>query len=381
MSSISVFTSQPGKFIFTLWAIVINVIKLPFWSLYFIPPVLRPNPKWTYQQAMRVRILKSWLAYISTIEIKTPMDLRPGAEDDRFVTINPGNSDRYIGVVAQDQEIIPQTISGTWYPARPRLSSDVGKVALHFHGGAYVIGNGRTPDAGFAAGTILTNTMVTHVFCPQYRLASNPGGRFPAFLQDAITSILYVSDELGIPAKHIAISGDSAGGHLCLALLRYITDHPEAKLTTPACAWLWSPWGNPAAALEPGAMGKQHNEPTDYLVERFGAWGAHSIRPSEASGITLGHPSICISGNAFATPTPLLFLAGESEVLYDDIVKLYEEFKVIKGNIVGLEVMKDAVHDIILIGSFVRFVCEARLAAKSADEFWKRTTSLRQFQH
>ncbi|KIN06816.1 hypothetical protein OIDMADRAFT_108499 [Oidiodendron maius Zn] len=370
MASISDFTSQPGKFIFTLRAIVINVIKFPFWILYFIPPFLRPNPKWTYQQALGVRILKSYLAYVSTIEIKTPIDLRPGAEGDRFVTIKPGNPDNYIGVVAQDRGIIPQTIGGTWYPAHPSLSSDVGKVALHFHGGAYVIGNGRTQDVGFAARTILANTMVTHVFAPQYRLASNPGGRFPAFLQDAITSLLYLSEELGIPAKHIAISGDSAGAHLCLTLLRYIADNPEAKLAAPACAWLWSPWGNPAAALEQGSIGKNQNEPTDYLVEQFGVWGAKSMKPSEASGITLEHPSICILGNAFATPTPLLFIAGGSEVLYDDILEMYEEFKVVKGNKVGLEVVKEAVHDIILTGYCVRFINEARLAAKHADEFW-----------
>jgi acetyl esterase/lipase len=83
-----------------------------------------------------------------------------------------------------------------------------------------VIGDGRQDDCGFAAKTLLQQTSAAYVFCPQYRLASNPGGRFPAQLQDAVTSLLYLTDEMQVPARKITISGDSAGGNICLALLR-----------------------------------------------------------------------------------------------------------------------------------------------------------------
>lgn len=308
---------------------------------------------------------------MSVIEIKTPVKLEPGKEGDRFVTIQPGKSDRYIGVVAQDKEIRPETIGGTWYPSRPLSASAAGNVVLHFHGGAYVIGDGRTSDAGFAAKTFIENTSITHVFAPQYRLASNPGGRFPAFLQDAITSFLYLTETFQIPAAKITISGDSAGGNLCLALLRYIHDNPKATLPSPACAWLWSPWVNPAGALVPGSFAQSPQEPTDYLNENFGLWGAKAITPSKASGVTLEHPNICILGNAFATPTPLYFSTGECEILYHDNLKIYEEFKAVSGNKVKLEIEKDAVHDIILIGHAVGFEKAAALAAKRAGEFLK----------
>lgn len=108
-----------------------------------------------------------------------------------------------------------------------------------------MIGDGRQADCGFAAKTLLEQTSATHVLCPQYRLASNLGGRFPAQLQDAITSLLYLIEEVNVPASKITISGDSAGGNLCLALLRYIADNPKAAMPSPGCAFLWSPWVDP----------------------------------------------------------------------------------------------------------------------------------------
>ena len=43
----------------------------------------------------------------------------------------------------------------------------------------------------------------------------------------------------GIPAKHIAIGGDSAGAGLAVALICRLRDADEEL---PACAWLVSPW-------------------------------------------------------------------------------------------------------------------------------------------
>ncbi|KFY32273.1 hypothetical protein V493_00351 [Pseudogymnoascus sp. VKM F-4281 (FW-2241)] len=370
MASKSAYTSQPGKMLATAGAIGVGVAQFPFWMLYFLAASRRPNPKWTYQQALGVFVVKSFLTWTAVIELKTPLSLKPGSEGDRFAVMKPGPSDKYIGVVDLDPEVKPETIGGTWYPARPSSGPDVGKVVLHFHGGAYTIGDGRDNDAGFAAKTLIANTAATHVFAPQYRLSSNPGCRFPAPLQDAITSLLYLTDELGIPAEKITVSGDSAGGNLTLALLRYISDNPDAKLASPACAWLWSPWADPEGALTLGMMSLHRNAPTDYLDERVGMWGARSLMPSKESGITLAHPSIKFLGNPFATPTPLLFLTGANEILYDHNVQLYEEFKVMEGNKVGLEVTPEGVHDIILAGPWVRFTKEAAAAAKVAGEFW-----------
>jgi acetyl esterase/lipase len=46
---------------------------------------------------------------------------------------------------------------------------------------------------------------------------------------------------LGIPATNINISGDLAGGHIVIALLRYFHDN-EDVLPLPSVALLWNPW-------------------------------------------------------------------------------------------------------------------------------------------
>lgn len=106
-------------------------------------------------------------------------------------------------------------------------------------GGAFVINDGRIDDTGFLAKTFLKYSSVSTVFTPQYRLASN-GGRFPAHLQDAITTYHHLIKTLGIDPAKIIISGDSAGANIALALLRYLVEYGEQNgLQSPGCAWLW----------------------------------------------------------------------------------------------------------------------------------------------
>lgn len=122
------------------------------------------------------------------IEIKVPCKLAPGAEKERFVTFPPARKELYTGCVTLDPEVQPVDVGGTWYPRVPSAQDKPEYVVMHFHGGAFVIGDGREQDAGYAAKNFLEQTDITHVFAPQYRLASAPNCNFPAQLQDAITS-------------------------------------------------------------------------------------------------------------------------------------------------------------------------------------------------
>jgi len=65
-------------------------------------------------------------------------------------------------------------------------------------------------------------------FLPQYRLASNPGGRFPAQLQDAVTSLLYLTMRCKFRQEDHYLRRQCRG-NLCLALLRYIADNPRQR--------------------------------------------------------------------------------------------------------------------------------------------------------
>ncbi|TGO57971.1 hypothetical protein BCON_0060g00450 [Botryotinia convoluta] len=371
MESNSFFTSFPGKHLWIFGAIGLNLIRFPFWLIYYVPSITRPSPKWTYTQALRIRIIKAFVKSVSITKSATIINLLPGAEGSRFLTVYPASSSRYQGVTITNSEIKPEIIGGTWYPHQPSSGKEAGDVVLHFHGGAYVVGDGRTQDAGFCAETLIANSSASFVFCPQYRLASSPGGRFPAALQDAITSFSYLAETMGIKAENIVVSGDSAGGNLAMALLRYLHDNPNAGLPNPGCAWLWSPWVDPVSTIIEGIFHASPHSRTDYLNEGFGIWGAKGLTPLEGTGVELSHPNISFVGNPFKSPTPLFFSAGECEVLFDDVVRVHNQFTE-AGNKTELQIEEGAVHDIILIGNLLGFKEEARLAAKRAGEFWER---------
>lgn len=333
----------------------------------YIPSFGRPHRKWTLRQAMGMRVVKAFLYHSSEVRVRTPLSLKSGSEGKRWVVLSPAERSLYAGP-AVDKEIMPETIGGTWTPSIPSGSKPDVDVVMHFHGGAYVIGDGRDHDAGFAAKTLLKHGKFTHVFAPQYRLASNKGGRFPAPLQDAITCYSYLISGLKIPASRITFSGDSAGANLALALLRYIAEYgKEANLPWPAAVLLWSPWVNLAAAVDPKAIERTPNYRTDYLCGSFGSWGAQEFTthhdPRDPYISPLGHP--------FKSESLIWVQTGDAEVIHGDDVQLAKELEGVQGNKVQLVVSESCPHDIILIGHLLGFAKKAGDEAKRAGE-WVR---------
>ena len=360
----SLITRQPFKTLYYLVATAYMGIRIPFWIIYFIPSFLRQHPQWSFRQALVVRVLSAVLNTMSLTENGTATPLSGNAKKG-WVVVQPARADAYTGVVSKDKLTKPVPIGGTWYPKT--LQKYNGEdIVLHIHGGAFVIGDGRPADSGFTAQSILKHSKAKYAFFPQYRLSCN-GAPFPAGLQDVITSYVYLTETLEIPASKITISGDSAGANLSMSLLRYIADHPGANLPNPACAWLWSLWVDPGKSLVGGHFST--NAHTDYLNDAFGAWGARTYTPRRETGLTIAHPNICFTGNAFATPTPLFFAIGECEALQKDILQAAQEFKKVPGNKVEIQVQDKAVHDIILLGNIVGFEKENTAAVKAANKF------------
>ena len=127
-------TYQPFKGLWTLLALTFNAIRLPFWLLYFIPRSLRQHPRWTYLQAVRVRLVRAFVYNSSVVKVKTPLTLEPGKEGDQFVVMGKAEDRYYTGVTMKDTMVRPEKIGGTWYPRVPRDAKDAGIVVLHFHG-------------------------------------------------------------------------------------------------------------------------------------------------------------------------------------------------------------------------------------------------------
>lgn len=198
MALSSILTYQPVKALYAVFAISFNAARIPLWLIWFLPASFRQNPRWTLAQAIRVRLARAFLYNVSLVELKVPCSLAPGAEKERFVTFRPASKELYTGCVALDPNVKPTVVGGTWYPNVPNAQDKPEYVVMHFHGGAFVIGDGRDQDGGYAAKNLLEQTDATHVLAPQYRIASAPHCNFPAQLQDAITSYCELAS---VPAR------------------------------------------------------------------------------------------------------------------------------------------------------------------------------------
>lgn len=344
-----------------------TTLRLPLWLIYYTFKANRQHPRWTYTQAIKSYFIKHLVYHISVTESPGHLSLKPGVEKERFVVIQPPKEELYRGI-ANSQVIRPQPVGGTWFPSPFQAPSDGFEdidVILHFHGGAFVVGDGRTDYSGFQAG-LLTKNLNAKVLSLQYRLASDSSCQFPAALQDAVSAYAYLLG-LGIPASNIVLCGDSAGANLALALLRYIADN-ESALPWPATAWLWCPWVDLATSLELDKLKRIPNAVTDNIPMELLLWGARAYIPESMDPLNaylspMNHP--------FACKTPLWISVGSLEALHDDGVRLAENMKDVEGNRVELWEEEAAAHDIFLLGGLTGFEEKADKLALRAVSFLK----------
>ncbi|MEU7628372.1 alpha/beta hydrolase [Nocardia sp. NPDC049220] len=110
-------------------------------------------------------------------------------------------------------------------------------AVLYLHGGGYTVGSIATHRSLAAR---LARDTGCAVYALDYRLA--PEHPFPAALDDAESAFLELVSSTGYRPDQIAVSGDSAGGGLSLALAqRLIARHG----TRPAALGLIAPWTDP----------------------------------------------------------------------------------------------------------------------------------------
>ncbi|KAF1976894.1 alpha/beta-hydrolase [Bimuria novae-zelandiae CBS 107.79] len=379
----NLFASQPFKALYVIGSLFFNASRLPLWILKYA--FVRQHPTWTFKQAVTLRVFRAFIDVQSTIRSQPALPLTPGKEGDQFVIIKrkDEDKDKFKGpMLANAQTVQPTDIGGVWYPA-PLTAAEVEKrddllVILHFHGGAYVIGDGRIEYSGPIARTLLENTPATHVLLPSYRLSKLPPGPdsnpFPAALQDALTSYLYLIDELNIPASKIALGGDSAGGNCAIALLRYIAEFgTKIGVPQPSAALLWSPWLNPT---NPDTSFEYNNPnfPSDYIPASFLTWGVAALAgqnpPLSGPSVIASNPYANALEYGFKTPVPLWVNMGGTEVLCEDGRKWAEMMKG-EGNEVVFDVEDSVCHDVLLVAPIVGMTEGVGRMAKRAGEWLK----------
>lgn len=194
-----------------------------------------------------------------------------------------------------------------------RLQSPAGgseRAVLYLHGGAYVLGS---PASHRALTSHLAVFADATVLVPEYRLA--PEHPYPAALDDALAAYLRLLEQFA--PEHIAISGDSAGGGLALALAIALRDrgHP-----LPAALVLIAPW------VDLSASGESMRTRAARDVMLRGAWSVTSAamyRGTFAADDPLLSP---LFADLRGLP-PTLIQIGSEEILFSDAERLEQALK------------------------------------------------------
>lgn len=361
---------QPLRLLYRVAYLSSLIARLPLLlALYGILPKSRPHSKWSLNQ-----MVMNWLALRvvhmeSAIGLTDKLSLTPGKERERFQVISPSTKNLYVGPL-DSKEVRPAKLGMTWYPnlRRENLGSKAATTVLHLHGGAYVSRDGRQESTGFLANTLITHAGASSVFCPQYRLSGyNRQNPFPAALQDALTSYLYLLHGLSIPAHHITISGDSAGGNLAIALLRYLAEYgKELDIPSPANAVLISPWVSLQGALGSELVTTSNpHYATDFLPHNFLRWGAQVY----SAAVPASDPYLTPLGSPFKTDVPFFVNIGAAEIFEMDCTSWCKEMKAVEGNSVFVNYEPHAPHDTLLVGDKTGWKQSAESVAKHIGEF------------
>ena len=200
--------------------------------------------------------------------------------------------------VAMEKAVI-EGVPVEWLVPR---SGGKGTVIMHLHGGGFVSGSA---EGHRMLTSLLAKRCRSTVVAPDYRLA--PECPHPAALDDALSVYRHLLGSGQAPGK-IAVSGDSAGGGLALAMMMALV---EAGDPLPAAAVLMSPWVD----LSLSSPTCSANAEIDAVlnVPTLRAWA------TDYSGILgLEHPLVSPIFGDFRGLPPMLIQVGSDEVLLDD---------------------------------------------------------------
>ncbi|MFJ4632888.1 alpha/beta hydrolase fold domain-containing protein [Streptomyces sp. NPDC088847] len=246
---------------------------------------------------------RSQLNAVSDLLQNSPLDLGGDVEKMRHVF------DEMLGSAPLPDDVRTRSVELGSVPAvevRAGAAAPTGVTVLYFHGGAYAIGS-ATASVGLVS-EIGRRTAAT-ALSVDYRLA--PEHPFPAAVDDALTAYRALLDR-GVRADSVAVTGESAGGGLALALLLAIRD---AGLPQPSSATVLSPW---ADLTQSGATMASRAETDPALTPE-------ALETRAADYLAGADPRTALASPLFAELRglpPLLIQAGGREILLDDALRL-----------------------------------------------------------
>jgi monoterpene epsilon-lactone hydrolase len=197
-------------------------------------------------------------------------------------------------------------IPGTWaHPANERSDEAI----LHLHGGWFNLGTAKAYR--HLVGHIAARAGA-RAFIPDYRLA--PEHRFPAAADDALASYRGLA---GSGARRIAITGDSAGGNLALALGSRVIGEAVSPNATPVGIAVLSPVTDLSLS---GASYDTRADADPFFTRPQVAELVRSYLGSADAKQPLASP---LDGQLSGMP-PIRIHVGDDEVLLDDSLRYVE---------------------------------------------------------
>ena len=204
---------------------------------------------------------------------------------------------------------------------------DIDKIFMFIHGGGYYRGS---IDATRATVARISAEAKVRCLSIEYRLA--PEHPFPAAIDDTYTAYNWLIKE-GLKPKNIIVSGQSAGGGLCLALLLKIRENNGFQ---PRGAVALSPWTD----LSQSGKTMITNANIDPVISKQYLDRMANLYLSKTPNISpLASP---LYGDLSGLP-PLLVQVGSAETLLDDSKRFVERAKEAKVD-VQIEVWQDMFH-------------------------------------
>lgn len=216
-------------------------------------------------------------------------------------------------------------VVGEWVYGRG-VGTDVTGRAIYFvHGSGYALCSPRTHRRLTSWLSRLTGLPV---FSIDYRLA--PRHRFPSAADDVRSGWDWLISDCGIPPDHLAIAGDSAGGHLAVDLLL------QPEVPHPAALALLSPLVDLTFGL---ARTREHSRRDPAIRSRDAA----RLVELYCAGVEPAHPRLALDVAGGRLLPPTLIHAGGAEMLAADAIALADDLRRAGGDC-DLRIWPDQVH-------------------------------------
>lgn len=218
----------------------------------------------------------------------------------------------------------------------PDINLGPDKLIIYLHGGSWAFG---CLESARTVAVTLAEQAKLRVLVADYRLA--PENPWPAALEDCLSIWHHLTRQEGIPANHIALFGDSAGGNLCLCLIQSLIRDGLALPAGVACA-------SPVPDLRPGCRLMRLRPPVLYQQGENGE--RLNIIEQYLHGQSADSPLASpILGDWRKSP-PILLHAGEAEDVRDDCID-FAARAYSQGADVVLKLWYQMFHDFTIVGN------------------------------